>query len=76
MEIGIIQKNSQEIIKVTIQDYKGTKLVDLRTYWQNSEDKWVPTKKGISLTPTILEDVINLLLNAFDLLEMKRRHSL
>jgi len=64
MKIGSVQKNSQEEIRVTIQDYQGTELIDLRTYWQNSEGKWLPTRKGISLTCHVVADVINLLQRA------------
>jgi Transcriptional Coactivator p15 (PC4) len=65
MEIGSVQKNSQEEIRVTIQNYQGTDIIDLRTYWQNAEGSWLPTKKGISLTYYVVEDVIKLLQKAF-----------
>ncbi len=65
MKIGKVEKNSQEEIRVTIQDYQGTDLIDLRTYWQNDEGDWLPTKKGISLTYYVIEDVIKLLQKAY-----------
>lgn len=65
MQIGAVQKNSQEEIRVTIQNYQGTDIIDLRTYWQNAEGDWIPTKKGISLTYYVIEDVIKLLQKAF-----------
>lgn len=65
MKIGAVQKNSQEEIRVTIQNYQGTDIIDLRTYWQNKEGNWIPTKKGISLTFYVIEDVIKLLQKAF-----------
>jgi hypothetical protein len=66
MKIGAVQKNSQEEIRVTIQNYQGTDVIDLRTYWQNAEGDWIPTKKGISLTYYVTEDVIKLLQEAFE----------
>ncbi len=65
MKIGTVQKNSQEEIRINLQNYEGTDLVDVRTYWQNDEGKWLPTKKGISLTSYVIEDVIKLLQKAF-----------
>ncbi len=65
MKIGAVQKNSQEEIRVTIQNYQGTDIIDLRTYWQNAEGDLIPTKKGISLTYHVVEDVIKLLQKAF-----------
>lgn len=65
MKIGEVEKNSQEVIRVTIQNYQGTDLIDLRTYWENDEGNLIPTKKGISLTYYVMEDVIKLLQKAF-----------
>jgi excisionase family DNA binding protein len=65
MKIGAVQKNSQEEIRVNIQNYQGTDIIDLRTYWQNAEGEWIPTKKGISLTYHVVENVIKLLQKAF-----------
>ena len=63
--VGKVQKNSQEEIRVTLQHYKGTDVIDLRTYWQNNEGEWIPTRKGISLTELVVRDVIKLLQLAF-----------
>ena len=64
MRIGKVEKNSQEEIWVTLQNYQGTDIIDLRTYWKTGEGKWIPTKKGISLTYYVIEDVIKLLQKA------------
>ena len=66
MKIGEIEKNSQEVIRVTLQQYQGTDVIDLRTYWQNDDGDWLPTKKGISLTAYVIEDVIKLLQKAYE----------
>lgn len=71
MKIGEVEKNSQEVIRVTIQDYQGTELIDLRTYWQNKEGSYIPTKKGISLTYYVIEDVIKLLQKAFKKMQIQ-----
>lgn len=64
MKIGSIQKNSQEEIRVTIQNFQGTDIIDLRTFWQNAEGDWIPTRKGICLTSHVVENVIKLLQKA------------
>ena len=69
MVIGELEKNSQELIRVTIQNYHGTDVIDLRTYWQNADGEWIRTKKGISLTHHVIEDVIKLLQKAFKKME-------
>lgn len=44
-----IDKNSLERIVVSLRNYRDKNLIDIRTYFQNDEGKWKPTRKGISL---------------------------
>ncbi len=63
MEIGEIQKGKDKII-VTVKEFKGKQYIDLRTYFQNDDGEWIPTKKGISLTPDNLDEMIQFLQKA------------
>lgn len=46
--IAQFSKNSSEEVRVCIEEYKGHRLFDIRSYYHNGEE-WLPTKKGISL---------------------------
>ncbi len=63
MQIGEIQKGKDKII-VTVKEFKGKQYIDLRTYFQNDDGEWIPTKKGISLTPDNLDEMIQFLQKA------------
>ena len=63
MQIGEIQKGKDKII-VTVKEFKGKQYIDLRTYFENDQGEWIPTKKGISLTPDNLDDMIGFLQKA------------
>ncbi len=63
MEIGEIPKGKDKII-VTVKEFKGKQYIDIRTYFENDAGEWIPTKKGISLTPENLDDVIKILQQA------------
>ncbi len=63
MQIGEIQKGNDKII-VTVKDFKGKQYIDVRTYFENDEGNWIPTKKGISFTPENLAEAIKLLQKA------------
>ena len=63
MQIGEIQKGNDKII-VNIKDFKGKQYIDVRTYFENDEGEWIPTKKGISFTPENLAEAIKLLQKA------------
>jgi len=50
--IASIEKNSMEEVRVSLTEFKGKELIDLRVYYQpeDGEEKR-PTKKGITISP-------------------------
>jgi hypothetical protein len=61
MLIGEIQKNLKERIRVSIEEYRGHKFIDLRVYFEAENAEWKPTKKGIALNSGSIEAVIKAL---------------
>jgi hypothetical protein len=43
------EKNATEVIRVSITEYRGRKLIDMRVYYSDDEGQYRPTKKGVSL---------------------------
>jgi len=65
--IGEISKSSQEVVKVHVSTYKGKVYVDVRTFVQaEGKDPGVviPTKKGVSLTPALMLELLPILTTA------------
>jgi hypothetical protein len=60
MEVGEISKGKDKII-IAVKEFKGKEYVDIRTHFENDEGDWIPTKKGITLSPDSLDDMIDLL---------------
>jgi len=53
-EIASIQKNALEKIIAIQGEYRGEPRIDIRIYFQSKQtepDKWLPTKKGLNLSP-------------------------
>lgn len=51
-----IPKGATERIEVAINEFKGKKYLDLRTFYTTDEGQsWLPTKKGITISPDNLE---------------------
>lgn len=50
--IASFEKNSLEEVRVSLTEFKGKQLIDLRVYYQpeDGEEKR-PTKKGITISP-------------------------
>lgn len=65
IEIGEIQKNSTNKIRVSVREYKGRQFVDVRTFFQNEvSNEYGPTKKGIAISPDKITELIRLLSEA------------
>lgn len=67
--ISQVKKNSREVIRISEKEYEGYKFIDLRIYYQDKSDgNWYPTKKGISLTPNTVPEVIEGILKAMEVM--------
>lgn len=56
-----IEKRENEIIRISIREYKGHDYVDVRQYFKGTEDDFLPTKKGVTFSPELIDDVIEAL---------------
>ncbi len=45
------QKNAKEEVRISLSDYKGYDLIDVRVYFLDagSEEKWQPSRRGICM---------------------------
>jgi len=50
------EKNATEVVRVSLTEYRGRKLVDIRVYYSDSEGQYRPTKKGVSLSVDVYPD--------------------
>jgi hypothetical protein len=60
--IAIIKKNSVDEVRVTLSEYRGRHLLDLRIFTEldNSDEK-VPTKRGVNLRVEQLPELLQAL---------------
>jgi len=52
-QICEIPKNSREAIKLTLAEFKGHKLIDMRVYAIEESKEPTPTKKGLAVSPAL-----------------------
>jgi hypothetical protein len=52
-EIGKVQKNMREIIKVRELECRGEKYIDVRTFWPDPNGIYKPSKEGICVKPEV-----------------------
>ena len=56
--ICTIPKNRTEEIRVSLDDFKGNQLVNLRVWFQNSDGEMRPGKQGIAFKLALLPEVL------------------
>jgi len=56
-----IHKSDDIIIRISKQEYQNRKFIDVRQYYKDSEGEFQPTKKGVTFSPDLLQDVIKAL---------------
>ena len=61
MMIGDLERNATEVVRVSTEEFKGRKYIDIRIYFKNDEGEWKPTKKGVTIQPDRIGDLISLL---------------
>jgi Transcriptional Coactivator p15 (PC4) len=54
--IAQFEKNATEVVRVSLTEYRGRKLVDVRVHYTDDEGQYRPTKKGVSLSLEIYPD--------------------
>ena len=47
--IAQFEKNATEVVRVSITEFRGRKLIDLRVYYTDDEGEYRPTRKGIAI---------------------------
>lgn len=58
MIIAEILRNPTEIIRIALSNYKGKDYLDMRIFYLDDNNEWKPTKKGVTLTPDMLDEAI------------------
>ena len=62
-----IKKNSTEVYRIYEKEYEGYKFIDVRIYYMDKNSgEYKPTKKGISIMPNNVEEIINGILKAME----------
>tara|TARA_Y100001963_G_scaffold153921_1_gene241651 strand:- start:1717 stop:1947 length:231 start_codon:yes stop_codon:yes gene_type:complete len=62
-----IKKNSSEVYRIYEKEYEGYKFIDVRIYYMDkATGEYKPTKKGISIMPNNVEEIIEGILQAME----------
>lgn len=53
-----IERNENEILRVEKKEFKGHEYIDLRIYFMGDDGDYKPTKKGVTVKPDKLDELI------------------
>lgn len=59
MILGEIERNPTERLRVSLENFKGRDYIDLRIYYQEDNGEWKPTKKGVTVSPEKIDEIIS-----------------
>ena len=69
-----IKKNSSEVYRIYEKEYEGYKFIDVRIYYMDkATGEYKPTKKGISIMPNNVEELINGILKAMEVMGYEKK---
>jgi predicted phosphoadenosine phosphosulfate sulfurtransferase len=54
--IAQFEKNATEVVRVSLTEFRGHKLIDFRVYYSDDEGQYKPTKKGVSMAVGLYTD--------------------
>lgn len=50
-------EKGEDLVRVNATEFKGRQYIEVRTYYMAEDGEWKPTKKGITLSPELMEKV-------------------
>lgn len=72
--LGWVDKNSRERVEIRECELEGHLFIDIRQFWRTSlEEEWRPTRKGITIKPSVIGELIATLEKVVDVAKGKRR---
>lgn len=54
-----IKKNKTNYVQIELREYEGHPYVDVREFYDDEDGRRLPTKKGITFSPKVLDEVVD-----------------
>ncbi len=70
--IAKFEKNSKEEVRVSVDDFRGRKIINIRVYYRNEAGDWLPGKQGVALSVDRYRNLVDSVLQLGEWLESKQ----
>ena len=67
--IAQFEKNSKEEVRVSIDDFRGRKIINMRVYYRSDNGQWLPGRQGLALGVDRYRDLAEALLKVGEALQ-------
>ena len=67
--IAKFEKNSKEEVRVSVDDFRGRKIINIRVYYRNEAGEWLPGKQGVALAIERYRNLVDSVLQLGEWLE-------
>lgn len=65
------EKNSKEEVRVSVDEFRGRKIINMRVYYRNDAGEWLPGKQGVALALDRYRDLADAVLQLGEWLEAR-----
>ncbi len=60
--VAQFEKNAKEEVRVSIDEFRGRKIINMRVYYRSDSGKWLPGKQGLALAVDRYRDLADAVL--------------
>lgn len=50
-------EKGEDLLRVVLKEFRGRQYIDARMFYMSETGEWLPTKKGLSMTPEMAAQV-------------------
>ena len=69
--IAKFEKNSREEVRVSVDEFHGRKIINIRVCYRNESGEWLPGKQGVALAVDRYRDLAEAVLQVGEWLKSK-----
>jgi len=60
--VASFEKNSREEVRVSVDDFRGRKIINIRVYYRSESGSWSPGKQGLAISVDRYRDLAEAML--------------
>lgn len=60
--VASFEKNSREEVRISVDDFRGRKIINIRVYYRGEGSEWLPGKQGLAVSVDRYRDLAEAIL--------------